>query len=87
MIAEFKRSSPSQGEIAQRRGPGGDGAAYVEAGAAAISVLTSERDFGGSLADLDAVRAAVDVPMLAKDFFVSTWQVTRRGPTAPTPSC
>ena len=45
-------------------------------GAAAISVLTSGRDFGGSYADLAAVRAAVDLPVLCKDFFVDVWQVT-----------
>jgi indole-3-glycerol phosphate synthase len=76
VIAEFKRASPSQGEISTAADPAETARAYVEAGAAAISVLTSGRDFHGSLADLGAVRAAVDVPVLAKDFFVSTWQVT-----------
>ena len=61
VIAEVKRSSPIQGAIAPRRRPGrGRAAATPPHGAAAISVLTSERDFGGSLADLAAVRAAVD---------------------------
>jgi indole-3-glycerol phosphate synthase len=76
VIAEFKRSSPSQGAIAADADPAEAARAYRDAGAAAISVLTSGRDFGGSLADLDAVRAAVDLPILAKDFFISTWQVT-----------
>jgi indole-3-glycerol phosphate synthase len=76
VIAEFKRSSPSQGTIDTEADPAETARAYRDAGAAAISVLTSARDFGGSLADLGAVRAAVDLPILAKDFFISTWQVT-----------
>lgn len=76
VIAEFKRSSPSQGAIRSDADPAETARAYAEAGAAAISVLTSERDFGGRLADLDAVRAAVELPILAKDFFISPWQVT-----------
>jgi indole-3-glycerol phosphate synthase len=76
VIAEIKRSSPSQGEIAPDAEPAAVARQYVEGGAAAISVLTSGRDFGGSYADLAAVRATVDVPLLCKDFFVDTWQVT-----------
>jgi len=76
VIAEFKRSSPSQGAIRSDADPAETARAYADAGATAISVLTSARDFGGRLADLDAVRAEVDLPILAKDFFVSTWQVT-----------
>jgi len=75
IIAEVKRASPSQGAIARDANPVAIAKAYEAAGAAAISVLTSERDFGGSLADLEAVRKAVDVPLLAKDFFVDPWQV------------
>jgi indole-3-glycerol phosphate synthase len=75
-IAEVKRSSPSQGAIAPDADPSAVAARYAEAGAAAISVLTSGRDFGGSYADLAAVRAVVDVPLLCKDFFVDVWQVT-----------
>ena len=75
IIAEVKRSSPSQGAIARDANPVATAKAYEAAGAAAISVLTSERDFGGSLADLEAVRKAVDVPLLAKDFYVDPWQV------------
>jgi indole-3-glycerol phosphate synthase len=75
IIAEVKRASPSQGAIARDANPVATAKAYEAAGAAAISVLTSERDFGGSLADLEAVRKAVDVPLLAKDFYVDPWQV------------
>jgi indole-3-glycerol phosphate synthase len=76
VIAEVKRSSPSQGEIRADIDPAEVARQYVADGAAAISVLTSARDFGGSYADLAAVRAAVDVPVLCKDFFVDVWQVT-----------
>ncbi|HEY3614285.1 MAG TPA: indole-3-glycerol-phosphate synthase [Gaiellales bacterium] len=76
VIAEVKRSSPSQGEIAAGADPAAVAQAYERGGAAAISVLTSARDFGGSYADLAAVRAVVDVPVLCKDFFVDVWQVT-----------
>jgi indole-3-glycerol phosphate synthase len=75
VIAEIKRASPSQGTILKEANPVAIAKAYEAGGAAAISVLTSGRDFGGSLADLEAVRAAVDVPLLAKDFFVDPWQV------------
>ena len=75
IIAEVKRSSPSQGVIAREANPVAVAKAYEAAGARAISVLTSERDFGGTLADLEAVRREVDVPLLCKDFFVDPWQV------------
>ena len=76
VIAEVKRSSPSQGAIATLIDPADVARRYAEDGAAAISVLTSARDFGGSYADLAAVRAAVDLPLLCKDFFIDVWQVT-----------
>lgn len=75
VIAEIKRASPSEGPIA----PDADAAAvarhYTAGGAAAISVLTSARDFGGSLVDLARVREVTDLPLLAKDFFVDPYQV------------
>lgn len=75
VIAEVKRSSPSKGALAAISDPAELATQYELGGAAAISVLTEERRFGGSLADLDAVRAAVDVPVLRKDFVVTPYQV------------
>lgn len=75
LIAEVKRSSPSKGALATIPDPAALATAYEVGGAAAISVLTEQRRFGGSLADLDAVRAAVGVPVLRKDFMVSEYQV------------
>jgi len=75
IIAEVKRASPSEGAILRDANPVAIAKAYEASGAAAISVLTSERDFGGSLADLEAVRRVVDVPLLAKDFYIDPWQV------------
>lgn len=75
VIAEVKRSSPSKGALAAISDPAALAAEYAKGGAAAISVLTEQRRFNGSLADLDAVRATVDVPVLRKDFVVSPYQV------------
>ncbi len=75
VIAEVKRRSPSKGDLAEIPDPTVLAKAYAAGGAAAISVLTEERRFGGSLADLIAVRAAVDVPLLRKDFIVSEYQL------------
>lgn len=68
VIAEIKRRSPSAGTIASDLDPVAQAQAYAEGGCAAISVLTEPDFFAGSLADLEAVRAVVDVPVLRKDF-------------------
>lgn len=75
VIAEVKRSSPSKGALAPITDPAGLAAEYEAGGASVISVLTEGRRFGGSLADLDAVRQRVDVPLLRKDFIVSSYQL------------
>ncbi len=75
IIAEVKRASPSRGELAEIRDPAALARQYAEGGASAISVLTEERRFGGSLADLEAVRAAVAIPVLRKDFIAEPYQV------------
>lgn len=74
VIAEVKRKSPSKGELADISDPAALAAQYADGGAAAISVLTEQRRFNGTLADLDAVRARVDVPVLRKDFMVEEYQ-------------
>ena len=76
VIAEVKRSSPSKGALADIPEPGELARSYAAGGASAISVLTEERRFSGSLADLDDVRAAVRTPLLRKDFMVDAYQVT-----------
>jgi len=75
VIAEVKRASPSAGALASIDDPAELARSYAAGGAAAISVLTESRRFGGSLADLAAVRAAVDVPVLRKDFVISAYQL------------
>ncbi len=75
VIAEVKRSSPSKGALAEIADPAALAREYAAGGAAAISVLTEQRRFAGSLDDLRAVRAAVDVPLLRKDFIVTEYQL------------
>ncbi|MFC7550151.1 indole-3-glycerol phosphate synthase TrpC [Plantactinospora sp. GCM10030261] len=75
VIAEVKRSSPSRGQLAPIADPASLAVEYAAGGARCISVLTENRWFGGSLGDLTAVRAAVDIPILRKDFVVSSYQV------------
>jgi indole-3-glycerol phosphate synthase len=75
IIAEIKRSSPSRGALAAIPEPALLARAYQSGGASAISVLTEQRRFGGSLADLEAVRAAVEIPLLRKDFIAEPYQV------------
>lgn len=75
VIAEVKRSSPSRGELADIADPAALARDYEAGGAHCISVLTEQRRFAGSLADLKAVRGAVDVPVLRKDFIVTSYQL------------
>ena len=75
IISEVKRSSPSKGELAAIPDPASLASTYERGGASVVSVLTEGRRFGGSLADLDAVRAAVDIPVLRKDFIVTPYQI------------
>ena len=76
VIAECKRRSPSRGILRQAYAPARLAEGYAAAGAAAISVLTEPAFFDGALEHLAAVRAAVDVPVLRKDFLVTPYQVT-----------
>ena len=75
VIAEVKRFSPSKGALAIIADPAGLAGDYAAGGASIISVLTERRRFGGSLEDLAAVRAAVDIPVLRKDFIISSYQL------------
>lgn len=75
LIAEIKRASPSRGTLRALRDPSAHARLYVAAGTAAISVVTDANFFHGSLADLEAVKNAVEVPVLRKDFIVDEYQV------------
>ncbi len=75
VIAEIKRRSPSAGDISMHLDPAVQARHYQAGGAAAISVLTEPEFFGGSIVDLEAVRAAVDVPVLRKDFVIDELQL------------
>ncbi|MGI6878199.1 indole-3-glycerol phosphate synthase TrpC [Microbacterium sp. gxy059] len=75
VIAEVKRASPSRGDLAAIPDPAHQAGLYAEGGASAISVLTEQRRFKGSLDDLAAVAERVDVPVLRKDFIATPYQV------------
>jgi len=75
LIAEVKRASPSAGVIAEDVNPSVLARGYQAGGAAAVSVLTEPRHFQGSLADLQAVRSSVSIPVLRKDFLIHPSQV------------
>lgn len=75
VVAEVKRRSPSAGVIQQHLEPGERAALYAAHGAAAISVLTDGRHFGGSVADLRAAASRVSVPVLRKDFILDELQI------------
>jgi indole-3-glycerol phosphate synthase len=75
LIAEFKRRSPSAGELRAGAGVADTVLAYERGGAAALSILTEERQFEGSLHDLRAAREASDLPILRKDFIVDRYQL------------
>jgi indole-3-glycerol phosphate synthase len=75
VIAEVKRRSPSKGQFVVQLDPVAQARAYEQGGASAISVLTDQTFFGGNFDDLEAVREAVDVPVLCKDFILSSYQV------------
>jgi indole-3-glycerol phosphate synthase len=75
LIAEVKRSSPSKGDLAEISDPVALATSYQTGGANVISVLTEQRRFKGSISDLIAVRSAIELPVLRKDFIVSDFQV------------
>ena len=75
IISEFKRASPSKGDINLSLDPAEQAKLYARSGASAISVLTDEKGFKGSFTDLKKVREAVDLPILCKDFIVDQIQI------------
>ncbi len=78
VVAEIKRGSPSQGSIAPDANVAETAVRYERGGAACLSVLCAERDFGGSLLDLTEGRLSVSIPAIAKDFTVFPEQVARQ---------
>ncbi len=75
IIAEIKKASPSRGILAAQFDPAGIARLYQQGGASALSVLTDEKHFQGSLADLESARAAVSLPVLRKDFTIDPYHV------------
>ncbi|AKL73530.1 indole-3-glycerol phosphate synthase [Actinobacteria bacterium IMCC26256] len=75
VISEFKRRSPSKGELAPNLDPSMMALCYEQGGAAAMSVLTDQQYFGGSVADLQNARAAMSIPVLRKDFIIDEVQI------------
>jgi indole-3-glycerol phosphate synthase len=75
IIAEVKKASPSGGVLREDFDPVSIARSYEQGGAAALSVLTDEKHFKGSLADLESVRASVSLPILRKDFTIDTYHV------------
>jgi indole-3-glycerol phosphate synthase len=75
VIAEIKKASPSRGVLLEDFHPDSIARAYQEGGAAALSVLTDEKHFQGSLSDLETARAAVNLPVLRKDFTIDAYHV------------
>jgi len=75
VIAELKKASPSRGVLREEYAPAALASSVTRGGAAAISVLTEEDFFHGSLADLKEARAVVEVPILRKDFIIDPWQI------------
>lgn len=75
IIAEFKRRSPSKGWIKQEARPEEIVPSYVAAGASALSILTDDKFFGGSLKDIRSARPLVEIPILRKDFIIDEYQL------------